>query len=70
MNGLRLTEGFPVALFTERTGLPITAAARALEKAESRGLVLRDHQCIRPTELGRRFLNDLLQMFLTGEGPE
>jgi oxygen-independent coproporphyrinogen-3 oxidase len=67
MNGLRLTGGFPVALFTERTGLPITAAARALEKAESRGLVLRDHERIRPTELGRRFLNDLLQMFLTGD---
>jgi len=67
MNALRLTEGFAVALFTERTGLPLTAAARELEEAESRGLILRDHERIRPTELGRRFLNDLLQIFLTGE---
>jgi putative oxygen-independent coproporphyrinogen III oxidase len=68
MNALRLTEGFPVALFTERTGLPVTAAASALDEAESRGLIRRDHERIRPTELGRRFLNDLLQIFLTGEG--
>jgi putative oxygen-independent coproporphyrinogen III oxidase len=70
MDGLRLTEGFPVALFVERTGLPITAAARALGQAESRGLILRDHERIRPTELGRRFLNDLLQLFLSGENAE
>ena len=67
MNALRLTEGFPVALFTERTGLPITAAEKPLGEAEARGLILRDHQRIRPTEFGRRFLNDLLQMFLTGD---
>jgi len=67
MNGLRLTEGFAVALFTERTGLPIAAAGRSLDEAEARGLVLRDHQRVRPTELGRRFLNDLLQIFLPVE---
>jgi oxygen-independent coproporphyrinogen-3 oxidase len=67
MNALRLTEGFPVASFTERTGLPITAATRGLDEAESRGLILRDHARVRPTELGRRFLNDLLQIFLEEE---
>jgi len=67
MNALRLTEGFPVALFTEHTGLPITAAEKPLAQAESRGLIVRDHERIRPTELGRRFLNDLLQMFLCGD---
>jgi putative oxygen-independent coproporphyrinogen III oxidase len=64
MNALRLSEGFPVPMFAERTGLPITAAARGLEVAEARGLITRDHEHIRPTELGRRFLNDLLQLFL------
>ncbi len=64
MNALRLTEGFPVPLFAERTGLPITAAEKPLEQAEARGLILRDHERIRPTDLGRRFLNDLLQIFL------
>ena len=67
MNGLRLSAGFPVALFSERTGLPIAAAEKPLREAEARGLILRDHQNIRPTELGRRFLNDLLQLFLPEE---
>jgi oxygen-independent coproporphyrinogen-3 oxidase len=64
MNALRLAEGFPVAMFAERTGMPITAAERALAQAEARGLVERDHARIRPTALGRRYLNDLLELFL------
>jgi putative oxygen-independent coproporphyrinogen III oxidase len=64
MNALRLVGGFPVALFQERTGIPISVVAKELEEAERRGLILRDHQTVAPTPLGRRFLNDLLQMFL------
>lgn len=64
MNALRLTGGFDTALFTERTGLPITAAQNALEEAERRGFILRDHKRIAPTLTGRRFLNDLLGLFL------
>lgn len=64
MNALRLNNGFAVSLFQERTGLPISAAARPLEAAEARGLLIRDHQNIRASELGRRFLNDLLEVFL------
>ena len=64
MNALRLTAGFPVEMFQERTGLPITVAAAQLDAAEKRGLIVRDHQYVRPTELGRRFLNDLVGMFL------
>jgi oxygen-independent coproporphyrinogen-3 oxidase len=64
MNALRLAEGFPVAMFAERTGMPITAAERALAQAEARGLLERDHARIRPTALGRRYLNDLLGLFL------
>ena len=66
MNALRLTAGFPVAMFQERTGLPITVAAAQLDAAEKRGLIVRDHQYVRPTELGRRFLNDLVGMFQIG----
>jgi oxygen-independent coproporphyrinogen-3 oxidase len=64
MNALRLDAGFEVALFTERTGLPITSVGRELDEAERRGLVERDHLRVRPTERGRRFLNELLQIFL------
>jgi putative oxygen-independent coproporphyrinogen III oxidase len=64
LNALRLTEGFAVASFVERTGLQIAAAERPLERAEARGLIERDRERIRPTALGRRFLNDLLELFL------
>jgi putative oxygen-independent coproporphyrinogen III oxidase len=64
MNALRLVDGFPLPLFTERTGLPITVIARELALAEERGLITRDHLRLRPTLHGQRFLNDLLQIFL------
>jgi coproporphyrinogen III oxidase-like Fe-S oxidoreductase len=64
MNALRLTEGFAARLFAERAGLPLTAVLRELDEAERRGFIARDHERITPTLLGRRFLNDLLQIFL------
>jgi oxygen-independent coproporphyrinogen-3 oxidase len=64
MNALRLPDGFPVASFIERTGLQIAVAEKPLRKAEARGLIERDRKRIRPTDLGQRFLNDLLQLFL------
>jgi len=64
LNALRLTEGVPVALFAERTGYPLTLVQGALEAAEQRGLIERDHLRLRPTALGRRFLNDLQALFL------
>ena len=64
MNALRLTDGFPLSLFEERAGLPLTAAMKGLDEAERRGLIVRDHRRVAPTDFGRRFLNDLLQIFL------
>ncbi len=64
MNALRLNQGFPASLFTDRTGLPITALQTQLKSAEERGLLERDYLRIAPTPLGRRFLNDLLGLFL------
>ncbi len=64
MNALRLTEGFPVALFAEHTGQPISIVKQGLQQAEAKGLIEWDIHTIRPTELGRRFLNDLLGLFL------
>ena len=68
MNALRLIAGFEVALFAERTGLPISAVERPLQEAVRRGLITRDHVRIAPTERGQRFLNDLLQLFLPPVG--
>jgi oxygen-independent coproporphyrinogen-3 oxidase len=64
MNALRLTGGFELRLFAERTGLPLNAALAGLERAQQLGLVQRDHARARPTLRGQRFLNNLLQLFL------
>lgn len=64
MNALRLNQGFADTLFAERTGLSLLLIRNELEQAEHRGLITRDLQRIAPTELGRNFLNDLLQIFL------
>ena len=64
LNALRLTDGVPVALFAERTGFALTLVQKELDEAERRGLVERDHQRMRPTPLGQRFLNDLQAIFL------
>ncbi|HJV88377.1 MAG TPA: radical SAM family heme chaperone HemW [Noviherbaspirillum sp.] len=64
LNALRLTNGFEANLFAERTGLTLNVIEKALNAAEAKGLLYRDYKIIKPTELGRRFLNDLQQMFL------
>lgn len=64
LNALRLTEGFESRLFSERTGLTMQSVELALNEVETKGLLYRDHLRIAPTELGRRFLNDLQQAFL------
>ena len=66
LNALRLIDGFPIALFAERTGLPFISVAHELEDAERRGLVQRDWREVRPTERGRLFLNELLALFVGG----
>ncbi|WP_410279864.1 radical SAM family heme chaperone HemW [Guyparkeria sp.] len=64
LNALRLTEGFPVGLFQERTGMPIAVVSKTLRGLEEDGLIDWDIQTIRPTERGLRFLNDVLGRFL------
>jgi oxygen-independent coproporphyrinogen-3 oxidase len=64
MNALRLADGVEVQSFAERTGLPLTAVLPQLDEAQRRGWLQRDRRRLWPTELGRRFLNDLLQLFL------
>jgi putative oxygen-independent coproporphyrinogen III oxidase len=64
MNALRLNEGFDSVLFQERTSLLLLGIQRELKEAERRDLLVRDHQRIAPTQLGQRFLNDLLEIFL------
>ena len=67
LNALRLIDGFPLSLFHERTGLPLTLVQRQLAEAEAKGLIERDPRVVRPTERGQRFLNELLALFVSGE---
>ena len=64
LNALRLREGFALARFTERTGLPITAIEQPLGEAERKGLIERDLATVRPTTRGFDFLSDLQALFL------
>ena len=64
LNALRLREGFELARFTERTGLPLTAIQKPLQQAEDKGLIERDWQWVRPTARGFDFLSDLQSLFL------
>ena len=64
MNVLRLTDGVPATLFTQRTGLAIETLAAGRREAEARGLLERDPQRLVATPKGQLFLNDLLQLFL------
>ncbi|WP_439655152.1 radical SAM family heme chaperone HemW [Thermomonas alba] len=64
LNALRLNAGVPLTLFEARTGLARTAIAATLADARARGLLDEDPDWLRPTELGRRFANDLIALFL------
>jgi len=64
---LRLNGGFEESLFQERTSLPLLSIRNELMAAERKGLLVREAGRIAPTEMGRHFLNDLLQIFLAAE---
>jgi putative oxygen-independent coproporphyrinogen III oxidase len=64
LNALRLNDGFGVADYLERTGLDLKFLEEKLMRAQGRGLLEPKSDGWRPTELGRRFLNDLQAGFL------
>lgn len=64
LNALRLNAGVPASLFTERTGLPLTTIAAQLDEARQKNLLEQNHEIIQPTELGRKFLNNVTEIFL------
>ena len=64
LNALRLSDGWPLQLFQQRTGLELGAIQAALHEAETRGLLRLTADRAGVTELGQRFLNDALQLFM------
>ncbi|HET6603467.1 MAG TPA: radical SAM family heme chaperone HemW [Xanthomonadaceae bacterium] len=64
LNALRLVEGFSLAGFEAYTGQPESAIAAPLARGIERGLLAREGGRIAATELGRRFLNDAIVLFM------
>ncbi|HZP67334.1 MAG TPA: radical SAM family heme chaperone HemW [Rudaea sp.] len=64
LNALRLNAGFSLADFTARTGLAASAITPMLGDCERRGWLALDRGEVRATELGQRFLNDVIAAFL------
>ncbi|MGZ5271470.1 MAG: radical SAM family heme chaperone HemW [Ramlibacter sp.] len=64
LNALRLKDGFSLAWFFERTGLPLSTIEPQLREAERKGLLAREGAWVRPTDHGFDFLSDLQGLFL------
>jgi putative oxygen-independent coproporphyrinogen III oxidase len=64
LNALRLNEGFTEHDYLRRTGLPMASVEAKLAEGQRRGLLTNRDARWQPTELGRRFLNDLQASFL------
>lgn len=67
LNALRLKNGVPPALFLQRTGLPISHVQKELLVAVSKEWIEWDINTLKPTDIGQRYLNDLLQLFMPDE---
>lgn len=64
LNALRLTNGVPKRLFVERTGIAITQLDAILDRAIAQNLMEDNATFLCPTNYGKRFLNDLVALFL------
>lgn len=62
LNALRLHQTIPLQIFEERTGLSQQLLQPTIQKAQIAGL-LSDSKAIETTPLGKRFLNDLVNLF-------
>lgn len=63
MNALRLNAGFEVELFESRTGISLMALEPALTGLRERGLLQSVSGRVVATDLGQRYLNDILEEF-------
>lgn len=64
LNTTRLQQCIPYHLFSERTGLPLTKLMPKLEEAQAQNLILLNKLGWQITEFGRRYTNNLQELFL------
>ncbi len=67
LNRLRLFSTFTLLDYEQRTGLSSTRIVKILDEAQQTGFIKLTEQCYSVTDLGKRFLNDVMQMFLSEE---
>lgn len=65
LNALRLKNGIHVDMFQHRTGLPVEAVIRALDKPIAQNLLQVSDNRIRCTEKGYQYIDEILQELLT-----
>lgn len=64
LNALRLHDGVAWSLFAARTGLSYDSIAVQVAQLIDQGLLIDNPQHLQPTELGKRYLNQILRAFL------
>jgi oxygen-independent coproporphyrinogen-3 oxidase len=65
LNALRLIDGVPMTDFAERTGLDPSRIAAGMARARGRGWLVDEPALLRTTPLGQRFLNDVIEAFMS-----
>ncbi len=65
MNAMRLHQDITSSLFYAKTGLTFNDIAKPLQQAQAQGLLEFNPDRIHVTSLGKRFLNDLLTLFMS-----
>ena len=64
LNVLRLNKGVPWSLFEARTGLSLGEIDTQITSLINQGLLEKSSKILQPTDLGRRYLNQILKAFL------
>ncbi|MCY3751137.1 MAG: radical SAM family heme chaperone HemW [Gammaproteobacteria bacterium] len=65
LNALRLKDGVPLSRFSARTGLAPVRVQAQVDAARADGLLEDEPSLLKATEKGARYLNDLLQYFMS-----
>jgi len=64
LNTLRLFQTIPLEFYRQRTGLDLDSIRKSLKLAAEKDLVVWNEKEIKITELGHRFYNDLVELFI------
>ncbi len=64
LGALRLMDGVPTSMFSERTSLGLNTISKPITEALRKGLLDEDPTRLKASPLGMRYLNDLQELFL------